>query len=68
MTPHQQRVMNEKTELDERIQKLVAFFSTETFDGLDEYEKALLRMQANTMLTYSGLLELRISQFKEATA
>lgn len=63
LKPYQQRVCDEKTELDDKIQKLVAFFSMETFEALPEYEKALLQMQANAMLVYSGVLDLRINQF-----
>ncbi len=66
MKPHEQRVIDEKTELDEKIQKLVAFFQTELFDGLSSYDQALMQMQANAMLTYAGILTLRISQFVEA--
>lgn len=66
MKPHEQRVIDEKTELDEKIQKLVAFFQTETFEGLSSYDQALMQMQANAMLTYAGILMLRISQFVEA--
>ena len=68
MKPHEQRVIDEKTELDGRIQKLVDFFQTDLFAGLGSYDQALMQMQANAMLTYAGILTLRISQFMEPTA
>ena len=39
MQPHQQRVVDEKTELDEKLTKLLAFFQTQTFTGLAEAER-----------------------------
>lgn len=35
MQPHQQRVVDEKAELEERINKLTAFISGDTFKSLE---------------------------------
>lgn len=64
MQPHQQRVADEKIELDCKIEKLEAFFSNPIFDDLDEKGQELLREQALTMKEYSNILEKRINRFK----
>lgn len=63
MQPHQQRVVIEKAELDEKLTKLKAFFGTEIFKGLDEAEKQRLRDQCNAMQDYSEILGARIAAF-----
>lgn len=47
LQPHQQRVVTEKAELDEKIGKLRAFFGTETFADLDAAEMERLQRQAD---------------------
>ena len=42
MQPHQQRVVDEKTELDEKRAKLAAFSETEIFAAQRQYEKSLI--------------------------
>ena len=61
--PHQQRVLDEKRELDDRLQKLVAFFSNPIFHGLPESEQIRLERQAVAMRTYSEILGERIAAF-----
>ena len=61
--PYQQRVIDEKKELDDRIEKLVAFQDTDVFKALDPVDSGLLIMQANAMQTYSDLLSHRILRF-----
>ncbi len=63
MQPHQQRVVDEKTELDAKLTKLKAFFDSETFTGLDNAEMARLREQAYVMGKYSQILGERIAAF-----
>jgi len=55
MAPHQQRVVTEKEELDEKLAKLKAF--------LDDAEKERLQRQADHMNAYSGVLGERIAEF-----
>ena len=63
MLPHQQRVAEEKRELDIRIEKLMLFLTTELFDGLDDGEKSRLRIQLSAMETYGMALGERIAHF-----
>lgn len=63
LQPHEQRVVDEKAQLDERLGKLFAFFQTEKFAGLSEAERSRLRNQARFMDGYAAVLEERISAF-----
>jgi hypothetical protein len=63
LQPHQQRVVDEKKELDDKREKLFAFFSTPTFRGLDQAERNLLTLQYSVMGVYSEILRHRIAAF-----
>lgn len=63
LKPHQQRVVDEKAELDERLQKLDAFTRTPAFERLDEPERGRLIEQAGLMVRYSKILGTRIAAF-----
>ena len=63
LKPHQQRVVDEKVELDERLQKLDTFTRTTTFERLNEDERSLLLAQASAMVKYSKILGERIKTF-----
>lgn len=63
LQPHQQRVVDEKRELDDRREKLNAFFSTSIFHGLPESEQSRLLRQGVAMRTYSEILGERIAAF-----
>lgn len=62
---HEQRVVIEKAELDERLSKLSAFFGTPIFTGLDEEERERLAAQARAMGDYSRILGDRIAAFRQ---
>lgn len=64
MQPHQQRVVDEKKELDTKWLALTAFTTSDIFNSLSEYERGLLRDQAAVMKTYSDILAERITTFK----
>lgn len=64
MLPHQQRVVDEKTELDDKLTKLTAFFSNSIFLNLDSAEQVRLQTQAKHMQGYSDVLGERIVAFK----
>lgn len=63
LAPHQQRVVDEKAELDVKREKLASFMLSTTFVGLDRAEQTRLAAQANVMYDYSGLLGERIAAF-----
>jgi hypothetical protein len=63
LAPHQQRVVDEKTELDEKLSKLCKFHGTDIFNGLDSAEQERLRKQADIMAEYSCILGDRIAAF-----
>lgn len=63
LAPHQQRVVDEKRELDERREKLDAFYSNPVFHGLPESEQSLLLRQGVAMRAYSEILGERIAAF-----
>lgn len=64
--PHQQRVIAEKMQLDERLGKLRAFFGTDTYRALDVGEKSRLASQVCLMADYSSILASRIEAFTRA--
>ena len=61
MQPHQERVVQEKQELDERLFKLRLFMEKQAFQELPEEERDLLRYQEQHMLNYSEILAARIA-------
>ena len=63
MQPFQQRVVDEKRELDEKLQKLMAFFGSDLFNGLSANERELLKEQSEHMESYSVVLRERIALF-----
>ena len=64
MQPHQQRVIDEKQELDDKIEKLTAFISfSDIFKELPGMDQLLLHDQLTHMCNYSLTLEKRITRF-----
>jgi hypothetical protein len=63
LAPHQQRVLDEKGELDGRLSKLREFFATPTFEALDADERDRLTRQSQVMGEYSLILNERIGAF-----
>jgi hypothetical protein len=61
--PHQQRVIDEKAELDDKLTKLKAFFDTPIFAGLDPNEQDRLCAQSEAMGVYAEILAQRIAAF-----
>ena len=66
LQPYQSRVVEveEKRELDEKIDKLVKFQGSEAFIGLSSDERDRLTRQSDIMRSYSAILSERISAFK----
>lgn len=63
LAPHQQRVINEKRELDEKREKLGEFKNTALFASLPWQEQERLNTQAHIMTMYSAVLSERILAF-----
>ena len=63
MEDYQQRVIEEKKELDEKISKLKDFGNTLNFTQLATVEQGLLRLQLVAMNNYSDVLGQRIDLF-----
>ena len=63
MKPHQQRVIDEKAELDKKREKLGAFKNTDTFLSLPWQEQERLNTQAHIMTMYSTVLGAHIASF-----
>ena len=65
MQEHQKRVVTEKEELDNKLTKLISFFETPIFSGLDAAEQERLKRQSAIMTDYSVVLGERIAAFAE---
>lgn len=61
--PHQQRVLEEKQELDAKAEALNRFFSTGKFNELGLEEKQRMRRQLVAMYEYATVLAERIAAF-----
>jgi hypothetical protein len=67
LQPHQQRVVDEKADLDEKVGKLVSFISENpTFRMLSASEQDRMREQLGYMRNYSDILGERIAAFATA--
>lgn len=65
LAPHQQRVIDEKTELDIKAKALSNFIgSNATFETLDPAEQERLKEQNDIMWQYSEILGARIAAFE----
>ena len=64
MQPYQERVVIEKTELDEKCSKLSSFINSETYYTLNSLEQLQLAWQLKFMTLYSDILGERIAGFK----
>lgn len=62
--PFQQRVVDEKAELDERLEKLVLFSNTATYATLPLAEQERMNTQRHLMCALSAVLGARIAAFK----
>lgn len=64
LLPHQQRVVDEKAELDDKATKLSSFIGTNPmFESLDAAEQERMREQCEVMWQYSEILKARIAAF-----
>lgn len=62
--PHQQRVLDEKSDLDEKLVRLELFIKgSPIFNGLSEHGQDQLKRQRVAMTEYSDILAERIADF-----
>jgi dephospho-CoA kinase len=55
-----ERVIQEKSELDEKKVKLEVFKNSDKFNGINAIQRSLLTIQLQAMNTYSECLEQRL--------
>ena len=63
MQPHQERVIEEKKQLDEKREKLTAFIGGSVYRTLEATEQSRLNRQLEAMSLYSNILGERIAAF-----
>lgn len=63
VAPYQQRVVEERDELEERLVKLDVFLASEQIRSLDFNSAALMHIQAAHMRGYLSILNERIRAF-----
>jgi len=63
MEAYQDRVVEEKKELDDKRIKLTDFMHGDTYAGLPATEQGLLMVQLVAMKNYSNVLDRRIELF-----
>ena len=63
LAPHQERVIFEREELEDKIVKLSNFLNSNTYKELTEDEQLLLTEQLPIMKDYSDVLFKRIKLF-----
>lgn len=63
LLPHQQRVIDEKAELDTKLANLIPFLSSDTCHSLPFDERGRLKRQSEIMVDYSKILGERIAAF-----
>ena len=64
MQPHQERVINEQMELEDKVEHLQTFIRGDVFPNLPEREQDRLREQLHYMLGYNTVLKQRIEAFQ----
>lgn len=64
MSPYQKRVIDEKNDLDDKLEKLEQFIETNAgFQDLAIFDQELLNLQCTHMQEYSQILGQRINRF-----
>lgn len=63
LQPYQLRVVAEKAQLDDRLEKLTAFIARPSFHDLTGHQQSLMVRQRRVMEEYQEVLEDRIATF-----
>lgn len=64
LQPYQQRAVDEKVELDDKLAKLMVFVHSPAFAVVDREERDRMIRQAGLMKGYSDVLGERIAAFQ----
>lgn len=62
LEPHEEQIITEQKELEEKIDKLITFMN-ENYKSLNDEDKKLLTHQLDYMISYNTILKLRIQNF-----
>ena len=62
MNDFKTRLIDEKNQLEEKLNKLDSFLVSEKVNSVDDVQKALLQVQATAMNTYLQCLKERIER------
>lgn len=65
MSTFKERLIEEKAQLSEKHEKLVAFIASENFQKIDPVQMTLLNIQEKAMQTYSQCLLERIVRLED---
>jgi len=65
MSTFKERLIDEKQQLDEKIEKLKSFIQSENFQKIEAVQMSLLNAQMFAMSTYSQILAERLAWLKE---
>ena len=65
MSTFKERLIDEKAQLGEKIEKLEAFTKSENFQKIDSVQATLLKAQLPAMKTYHQILDERLIWLKE---
>jgi len=65
MSDFKSRLLEEKAQLNERLEKLQAFQNSDGFQSISPIQQTLLNVQANAMATYSQVLLERIAWLEQ---
>ena len=64
MEPHQQRVLEERQQLRERLDRLENFLASDLFRSLSHEDGVLLWAQRGAMAQYLAILDRRVALWK----
>lgn len=64
MTDWQQRVIDERDQLNVKVHRLEMFILSANFQGLERQDQILLNCQLSGMRGYLSVLDLRIERFR----
>jgi len=65
MSTFKERLIDEQTQLNDKIEKLDSFISNENFNKIDKVQQSLLSVQLSSMKTYYECLKERLTWLEE---